>query len=55
MPSQAQGASVTAVVVDVTATEVIAQLDEAGPVSAGELVVPAGRQPLLGVLLPRLW
>jgi len=51
----ASGSTLGAVVVDVTATEVIAQLDEPGPVSAGELVVPAGRQPLIGVLLPRLW
>jgi hypothetical protein len=51
----ASGTTVGAVVVEVTGTEVIAQLDRPGPPSAGELVIPAGRQPLLGVLLPRLW
>jgi hypothetical protein len=50
----ASGSILDAVVVEVTATEVVAQLDERGPDSAGELLIPAGRQRLIGVLLPRL-
>jgi hypothetical protein len=50
----ASGSILDAVVVEVTATEVVAQLDEHGPASAGELLIPAGRQRLIGVLLPRL-
>jgi hypothetical protein len=50
----ASGATRDAVVIEVTTTEVIAHLMGTGPASAGELVIPAGRQTLLGVLLPRL-
>jgi hypothetical protein len=49
------GSTPAAVVVDVTATEVTAQLERPGPASAGELLVPAGHQRLISVLLPRLW
>ncbi len=50
----ASGTTQTAVVVDVTATEVKAELGR--PVSAptGELVVPQGRRRLISTLLPRL-
>jgi hypothetical protein len=50
----ASGATRGAVVAQVTPTEVIAQLPQPGPPSAGELLVPAGRQRLISVLLPRL-
>lgn len=50
----ASGSTRDAVVIEVTTTEVIAHLMGTGPASAGELVIPAGRQTLLGVLLPRL-
>jgi hypothetical protein len=50
----ASGTTVGAVVVEVTETEVTARLDRSGPASAGELLVPSGRQRLIGVLLPRL-
>jgi hypothetical protein len=50
----ASGMALDAVVVDVTATEVTAQLGRPGPASTGELLVPAGRQRLISVLLPRL-
>jgi hypothetical protein len=50
----ASGATQRAVVAEVTPTEVIAQLEQPGPASAGELLVPAGRQRLISVLLPRL-
>ena len=49
------GATFDAVVVDVSATEVTAQLEQPGPPSAGKLLVPAGRQRLISLLLPRLW
>jgi len=49
----ASGATRDAVVIEVTTTEVIAHLMGTGPASAGELVIPAGRDTLLGVLLPR--
>jgi hypothetical protein len=49
------GATFDAVVVDVSATEVTAQLAQPGPTSAGKLLVPAGRQRLISLLLPRLW
>lgn len=48
------GTTLDAVVVDVTATEVVARLARPGPASAGELLIPVGRQRLIGVLLPRL-
>jgi hypothetical protein len=50
----ASGATQGAVVVEVTATEVRAQLDRPVSAPSGELVVPKGRQRLIGVLLPRL-
>jgi hypothetical protein len=50
----ASGDIVDVVVVEVTATEVVAQLGQPGPPSAGELLLPAGRQRLISVLLPRL-
>jgi hypothetical protein len=49
------GATFDAVVVDVSATEVTAQLEQPGRPSAGKLLVPAGRQRLISLLLPRLW
>jgi len=49
------GATYDAVVVDVSATEVVAQLKQPGPESTGQLLVPTGRQRLITVLLPRLW
>jgi hypothetical protein len=49
------GATFDAVVVDVSATEVTAQLAQSGPASAGKLLVPAARQRLISLLLPRLW
>lgn len=51
----ASGTTLDAIVIDVSATEVIAQFKQPGPASAGELLVPAGRQRLINVLLPRLW
>ncbi len=48
------GATVDAIVVAVNPTEVIAQLDRPGGPSTGALVFPAGRQPVITVLLPRL-
>jgi hypothetical protein len=51
----ASGSTVDAVVLDVTGTEVRAQLDRPAPASAGELVVPAERQRLIDVFLPRFW
>jgi hypothetical protein len=49
------GATFDAVVVDVSVSEVTAQLEQPGPPSAGKLLVPAGRQRLISLLLPRLW
>lgn len=49
------GSTVDAVVVDVTTTEVTARLQERTPATAGELVVPAERQRLIDVFLPRFW
>ncbi|MGZ8818486.1 MAG: hypothetical protein ACXWZR_14020 [Mycobacterium sp.] len=51
----ASGSRVDAVIVDVTATEVTAQLQRPVPVAAGELVIPAERQRLIDVFLPRFW
>jgi hypothetical protein len=51
----ASGSTVDAVIVDVTSTEVTAQLDRPSPASAGELVVPAERQRLIDIFLPRFW
>jgi hypothetical protein len=50
----ASGTTFGATVVEVTATEVTARLDQPGPASTGELLVPADRQRLITVLLPRL-
>jgi hypothetical protein len=51
------GGTQTAVVVEVTATEVRADLNRSvdADVSPGRLEMPAGRQPLITVLLPRFW
>ena len=49
------GATFDAIVVDVSTTEVTAQLKRPGSASAGKLLVPAGRQRLISLLLPRLW
>jgi hypothetical protein len=49
------GATFDAVVVDVSPTEVTAQLEQPGPASVGKLLVPAGRQRVISLLLPRLW
>ena len=51
----ASGTTLDAVVVHVSATEVVAALTQPGPATAGQLLVPAGRQRLINVLLPRLW
>lgn len=50
----ATGTTLDAVVVEVTPTEVLAELRRPGPASAGELVVPAGRERLISALMPRL-
>jgi hypothetical protein len=50
----ASGITVGATVVEVTATELTARLDQPGPPSTGQLLVPADRQRLITVLLPRL-
>jgi hypothetical protein len=49
------GATFDAVVVDVSSTEVMAQLSQPGPEATGQLLVPTGRQRLIAVMLPRLW
>jgi hypothetical protein len=49
------GATFGGVVVDTSATEVTAQLDHPGPQASGKLLVPAGRQRVISLLLPRLW
>ncbi|MGX9789647.1 hypothetical protein [Mycobacterium sp. MMS18-G62] len=49
------GTTFDAVVVDASPTEVVAELKQAGPSSSGKLLVPAGRQRLISLLLPRLW
>jgi hypothetical protein len=49
------GATFDAVVVNVSATEVTAQLTQPGPAAAGKLLVPSGRQRVISLLLPRLW
>lgn len=53
----AAGGSRTAVIVEVTATEVRAELRSPVDVAVtpGVLDVPAGRQRLISVLLPRFW
>jgi hypothetical protein len=43
-----------ATVVQVTETEVTARLDQPGPASTGQLLIPGDRQRLITVLLPRL-
>jgi hypothetical protein len=50
----ASGITLGATVVEVTETEVMARLDQTGPASTGQLLVPADRQRLITVLLPRL-
>jgi hypothetical protein len=50
----ASGTTLSATVVEVTETEVMARLDQPGPASTGQLLVPADRQRLITVLLPRL-
>ena len=50
----ASGITLGATVVEVTETEVTARLDQAGPASTGQLLVPADRQRVITVLLPRL-
>lgn len=49
------GSTVDAVIVDVTATELTAHLERPTPATAGELLIPAERQRLLSVFLPRFW
>jgi len=51
---ETSGTTFDAVVVQVTATEVMAELPQPVPAVAGQLVVGAGRQRLIGILLPRL-
>jgi hypothetical protein len=50
----ASGTTQGAVVVEVTASEVRAQLERPATAATGDLVVPKGRQRLISVLLPRL-
>jgi hypothetical protein len=50
----ASGITLGATVVEVTDTEVTARLDQPGPTSTGQLLVPGDRQRLITVLLPRL-
>jgi len=50
----ASGITLGATVVEVTDTEVTARLDQPGPASTGQLLVPGDRQRLITVLLPRL-
>jgi hypothetical protein len=50
----ASGITLGATVVEVTTSEVTARLDQPGPASTGQLLVPADRQRLITVLLPRL-
>ena len=51
------GGTRSAVIVEVTTSEVRADLDRSvdSDVSPGRLEVPAGRQSLISVLLPRFW
>ncbi|MFN8070424.1 MAG: hypothetical protein U0R66_01220 [Mycobacterium sp.] len=55
-PARFRGAADTidAVVVGVSPTEVIAQLSRPAPPSGGQLLVPAAREPLFSLLIPRL-
>jgi len=50
----ASGTTFDAVVIAVTDSEVTARVTPSGTVSSGELLVPAGRQRLIGMMLPRL-
>jgi hypothetical protein len=50
----ASGITLGATVVEVTDTEVTARLDQPGPASTGQLLVPGDRQRVITVLLPRL-
>jgi hypothetical protein len=50
----ASGTTLSAIVVEVTDTEVMARLHQPGAASTGQLLVPADRQRLITVLLPRL-
>ncbi|ORV43973.1 hypothetical protein [Mycobacterium conspicuum] len=50
----ASGNTVDATVVEVTEAEVTARLGQIGPESTGQLLVPADRQRLITLLLPRL-
>ncbi len=50
----ASGTTLAATVVEVNATQVTARLNRPGPASTGQLLVPADRQRLITVLLPRL-
>jgi hypothetical protein len=50
----ASGITLGATVVEVTDTEVTARLNQPGPASTGQLLVPGDRQRLITVLLPRL-
>jgi hypothetical protein len=50
----ASGTTLGATVVELTETEVMARLNQPGPASTGQLLVPADRQRLITVLLPRL-
>ncbi|CAM3663146.1 hypothetical protein [Smaragdicoccus niigatensis] len=50
----ASGVTINATVSEVTATEVLAQLEHPSSSPAGVLVVPSGRQRLIDVLLSRL-
>jgi hypothetical protein len=51
---EASGPTLDAVVVAVTPTEVTAELTGPGPATGGQLLIPAGRQRLISVLLPSL-
>jgi Mrp family chromosome partitioning ATPase len=49
------GTEVDGVIVDASPVEALAELQQPSPASSGTLVVPAGRQRLISLLLPKLW
>jgi hypothetical protein len=51
----ASGTTFDAVVVEVSESQIMAELDRPVAAPAGDLVIPAPRQRLIAMLLPRLW
>lgn len=51
----AAGTSHSAVVIEVTGTEIVAQLPDPGRPAVGELILPAKSERLISLLVPRLW